>query len=220
MDDAERRPLPSTAQLEATRNRVIQALGAHFAEDHLSLEELESRIERALKAPTSDTLEALLDGLPALPGAGAGSVGVPAPAQGRSIARSVHAERKTILAFMGGVVRRGVWTVPSHIHAVALMGGVELDLREATLAPGVTEIRAVAIMGAVIVRVPPHVRVESDGIAILGGFEDQLEQPASSDPHSPVVRLTGFSIMGGVEAKVEPPGPGGADAISVRSDAT
>jgi hypothetical protein len=36
----------------------------------------------------------------------------------------------------------------------------------------------------------------------MGGFEDQLKQPASGDPDAPVVRLTGFAFMGGVEARV------------------
>jgi hypothetical protein len=147
----DRRPVP-TAQLEEARTRAIQALGAHFAEDHLTVDELEAR-----------------------------------------------------LALMGGVIRRGVWSVPARLRAIALIGGVEIDLREAILTAAVTEIRAFAIMGAVVVRVPPNVRVESDGIAILGGFEDQLEHPAAANPSAPVVRLTGFSFMGGVEAKVETP---------------
>jgi hypothetical protein len=59
-----------------------------------------------------------------------------------------------------------------------------------------------AIMGGVEVTVPPGVRVESDGFAIMGGFEDQVETAASTDPNAPLVRLTGFALMGGVEVKV------------------
>lgn len=54
--------------------------------------------------------------------------------------------------------------------------------------------------------VPPNVRLESDGFAFMGGFEDQLEQPASGDLHAPVVKLTGFAFMGGVEVRVLEPG--------------
>jgi hypothetical protein len=50
------------------------------------------------------------------------------------------------------------------------------------------------------------VRLECDGFAFMGGFEDQLKQPSSGDPNAPVVRLTGFAFMGGVEARVLPPG--------------
>jgi hypothetical protein len=103
---------------------------------------------------------------------------------------------------MSGVVRRGAWVVPRRISAFALMGGIELDLREAILDPGGTEIEVMAVMGGVVVTVPPTVRLESNGFALMGGFEDQLKEPASADPNAPVVRLTGFALMGGVEARV------------------
>jgi predicted membrane protein len=86
------------------------------------------------------------------------------------------------------------------------MGGIELDLRDATLDPGVTQISAVAVMGGVVVTVPPNVRLECDGFAFMGGFEDQLKAPASGDPNAPVVKLTGFAFMGGVEVRVLEPG--------------
>jgi hypothetical protein len=88
------------------------------------------------------------------------------------------------------------------MRAIAIMGGVELDLSEAELTAQVTEIDVIAVMGSVVVTVPPGVRLESDGIAILGGFEDQLREPASGDPNAPIVRVRGVAIMGGVETKV------------------
>jgi hypothetical protein len=104
---------------------------------------------------------------------------------------------------MGGVVRRGAWAVPQRVSAIAIMGGVELDLRDAQLSPGVTEIQAFALMGGVVVYVPPNVRLEVDGSAILGGFEDQVYTPPVPDPAAPIVRVTGLAIMGGVEASVK-----------------
>jgi hypothetical protein len=92
--------------------------------------------------------------------------------------------------------------VPRKINAVAVMGGVEIDLREAVLQPGVTEIECFALMGGIEIRVPPSVRVETDGIAIMGGFEDHVLLPATSDQNAPTVRVTGVAIMGAVEAKV------------------
>lgn len=114
--------------------------------------------------------------------------------------------RRTYVAVMSGVVRRGAWLVPKRINALAWTGGIELDLREATLDPGVTEIRVLAIMGGVVVTVPPNVRLDCDGFAFMSGFENQLKQPASGDPTARVVRLTGFALMGGVEARVLQPG--------------
>jgi hypothetical protein len=109
---------------------------------------------------------------------------------------------KTFVALMSGVVRRGTWTVPARIRAVAWMGGIGLDLREATLTAPVTDIYVFALMGGVEIIVPPDVRLETDGFAIMGGFEDQLKEPASRDPNVPLIRVRGLAIMGGVEARV------------------
>jgi uncharacterized protein DUF1707 len=186
------------ASLDDARERAVERLSIHYARDQLTLDDLESRLERAYAARSPEALEAVLAGLPALaPTASLPNAAAVAPRARRS---------RTYVAFMSGIVRRGAWLVPKRIYAIAFMGGVELDLREATLGPGVTEIDVLAVMGGVVVTVPPNVRLECDGFAFMGGFEDQLKLPASGDPDAPVVRLTGFAFMGGVETRVLPHG--------------
>ena len=184
------------ASLDTARERAVERLSIHYARDQITLEELESRLERAYAARTSEALDEVLTDLPVL---------ASQPASALPVAARVPRQR-TYLAVMSGVVRRGAWPVPKEINAFAFMGGIELDLREAILDPGVTEIHVVAVMGGVVVTVPPNVRLECDGLAFMGGFEDQLKQPASGDPNAPVVRLMGFAFMGGVEARVLEPG--------------
>lgn len=192
------RPVPTTT-LDAARERAVERLSIHYARDQLTLEELESRLEQAYAARTPEALDHVLVGLPALTVAPAPTAAVPAGKRPKA---------RNFIAVMSGVIRRGAWVVPKHIHAVAFMGGVELDLRDAVLDPGVTEIDVLAVMGGVVVTVAPNVRLETDGGAFMGGFEDQLKLPASGDPNAPVVRLTGFAFMGGVEARVlEPAAP-------------
>jgi Domain of unknown function (DUF1707)/Cell wall-active antibiotics response 4TMS YvqF len=186
------------ASLDDARERAVERLSVHYARDQLTLDDLESRLERAYAARSPEALEAVLAGLPALnPTASAADAAAVAPRVPRS---------RKYVAFMSGIVRRGAWLVPKRIHALAFMGGIELDLREATLAAAVTEIDVLAVMGGVVVTVPPNVRLECDGFAFMGGFEDQVTLPASGDPDAPVVRLTGFAFMGGVETRVLPPG--------------
>ena len=103
---------------------------------------------------------------------------------------------------MSGVLRKGNWTVPPRMRAIACMGGISLDLREANLSAPVTDIYVFAMMGGVEIIVPPDVRLESDGFAIMGGFEDQLKEPASRNPTAPLIRVHGLAIMGGVETRV------------------
>jgi hypothetical protein len=187
----------------AARDQVVQSLGEHFANDRITLDEYERRVHEALRAPSHAALVELTRDLggPVVP------VAVPLPATA-TVTRSVdmHMQRiakpRRFWAFMSGVIRRGRWRVPERMRAIAIMGGVELDLSEAELTAQVTEIDVIAVMGGVVVTVPPGVRLESDGIAILGGFEDQLHEPASGDPNAPIVRVRGVAIMGGVETKV------------------
>ena len=185
----------------ASRERVVQDLAEHFAQDRLTLPEYERRVELAYRADSADALRNLTSDLVPLPPvhtspAAAVSTRVEAPVS------PLATRTKNFVALMSGVLRKGNWLVPARSRAVAIMGGISLDLREATLTGPVTDIYIFALMGGVEVIVPPDVRLESDGFAIMGGFEDQLREPASRDPNAPLVRVHGFAFMGGVEARV------------------
>ena len=62
-------------------------------------------------------------------------------------------ERGVGAAIMGGFQRGTGWVLPRHFKVVAVMGGIELDLRNARIAPGVSEIEVFALMGGVEVLV-------------------------------------------------------------------
>ena len=189
------RPLP-VRPIEQTRERVIEALSEHFARDHLSLDDLETRMAQVYAATTSAEIDALVSDLPAL------AVGAPVTVTPDAYAPTPKL-RERLVAIMSGVVRRGLWKVPRRLRIVAVMGGVDLDLRQAELPPGVTEIHAFVFMGGLQVLVPPGVRLETDGVAIMGGFEDRVHDPGAARPDAPVVRVTGIAIMGGVDARVQ-----------------
>ena len=189
---------------QAAREKVVQDLGDHFAQDRLTLDEYERRVQEAYRTPSNQALLALTSDL-ALP-VPVAAAGTQPAVRANALAPTSKRAPKWLFALMSGVVRRGRWVVPAKIRAIACMGGVEIDLRDATLTATVTEITVLALMGGVVVTVPPGVRLESDGFAIMGGFEDQLREPASHDPDAPVVRVRGLAIMGGVETKVAEPG--------------
>ena len=197
-DVSDPRQLPARP-IDQVRERVVEALSEHFARDHLSLDELESRLARVYSASTPQEVDSLLDGLPAL------TVGAPLPAAADPNAPPPKL-RERLVAILSGIVRRGLWRVPRNLRVVAVMGGVQLDLREAEFPPGVTEIRAFVFMGGLDVQVPPGVRLETDGVAILGGFEDRVDETGSAGRDAPIVRITGVAIMGGVSAEVLAPG--------------
>ena len=117
-----------------------------------------------------------------------------------------------MMAALGGVNRAGRWIPARQNYAVAVMGGMVLDFREALLPPGETEVWVFTVMGGAEIIVPPGLSVESDGIAILGGFEHREDATVDPDPLTPVFRIKGLSIMGGVEVSIRYPGETPRDA--------
>jgi len=131
---------------------------------------------------------------------------------------SVPAERvpdsQFSLAIFSGRSRRGAWVPARKIRALAVMGGIELDFREALFGTDLVEVHVVALMGGVEVLVPPGVHVDTGGFAFLGGFDEQLGMPEDLPAHAPTVRITGMAVMGGVEVSRRNPGESSRQARS------
>jgi hypothetical protein len=199
-------PSAAPVPLEQTRQQIVQQLCGHFAVDNLSAEALEERLDRAHAASTLVELRTLVADLPV--------VREGAPITGpRTFATPAHVpDRQVIAAVMGGVERKGVWTPPRTLYVVAVMGGAEIDLREARLAPGVTEIVVFAMMGGVEIVVPPGVHLDVSGFALMGGFGHAGRVEPPDDPHAPVLRISGLCLMGGAEIAVRYPGERPRDA--------
>ena len=198
------RPLPADGPAtERERSRVADELGAHFANDDLTIEEYERRVEVVLRASTAAELNEQLADLPYLAPAKHESEFPDQPIVGD---RRDAPARSVIAAIMGGAERKGSWRVPSELKVWAVMGGVDLDLRRAVLSEGVTEIEVFAMMGGVDIKVPPGVRVELMGIALMGGFESDAEDEPLGSEGGPVIRISGLAVMGGVGAHVVRPG--------------
>lgn len=203
------------APLKHTREVTIDALMEHFANDVMEIEEFERRVDAAHSAKTSDELKALLHDLP-------GSANLPAvPGQDTAVAGTGHFEvapasqvRDTgvILAVMGGGSRKGRWIPARKNYCVTVMGGAELDFREAVLGPGVTEVQIFTMWGGVDVIVPPGMNVEVHGLALMGGFEHQTDQSIAPNPGAPTLRITGVALMGGVDVNTRHPGESARDA--------
>ena len=103
---------------------------------------------------------------------------------------------------MGGEQRKGRWRPARRTNAIAVMGGIDIDLREAELADG-AEILAVPVMGAVSIVVPEGVSVEMSGFALMGGNSGPDDKVLPL-PNSPIVRVRAFSLMGGVVVERKP----------------
>ncbi len=188
------------------RERTVRALSAHFAHDHISVEELERRLDLAYAAGSVADLRALTSDLPALAvQPGSDPVGLEHP--GVTVQPGLDvSDGDLVIAIMGGAERKGQWTPPRRLTVVTVMGGVEIDLREATFGVKETEIFVIALMGGVDIITAPGIRLDVSGLAIMGGFEGRASGGGPHDPDAPVVKVKGFAMMGGVGTSVRLPG--------------
>jgi hypothetical protein len=112
-----------------------------------------------------------------------------------------------VVSFLSSHEREGRWQLPRHFRALAVMGNVELDLREADIGIGVSLIEAVAVMGNIEITVPPDVAVESDGDSLLGSFVVKYKGNASPSAATGLkkVRIVGTAYLSSVEIIVKSP---------------
>lgn len=82
--------------------------------------------------------------------------------------------------------------------ALAVMGGVELDLSNATLAPG-AKLELRAIMGGIDVSVPRSWRVEVIATERMGDVVNQLDD--GQDDEGPLLLVYATATMGGISIR-------------------
>jgi hypothetical protein len=179
---------PALRASDADRERTVALLRDGAADGRLTFDELAQRVERACSATTAGELERLIEDLPAP---------VPEARPATALRR-----RRWNVAVMGGCTRRGRWRPAAHGVALALMGGVELDFREATIEDDAIVVTAIAVIGGVDIVVPEGVEVDMGGFALMGG-NDYRPGSAPVRPGTPVVRVRAYSLMGAISVKVK-----------------
>ncbi len=102
-------------------------------------------------------------------------------------------------AIMSGVKRRNVSQAFRGGHVTAIMGSVELDLRECRLASEAVRIDVHVALGQIVMRVPRDWTVEAHVAAVMGNIEDTSDQAV--DVASKRLLLEGSAFMGQVEIR-------------------
>ena len=184
--------LPAAHVPPVARDLVVAQLSEAFANDLITLDELERRIATAYAANSPTELATLTSDLP--------HVAVPGMPTGQHVAFSEPPQR--LSAVFGNVERSGIVDVPRRLELRVFAGNIELDLSRARFAPGVTEIVIRSLMGNVELMLPPGMLVENYAESFLSSFENQGASIEPPGGFQSTVRITGRVIMSAVEIGV------------------
>jgi hypothetical protein len=170
---------------DADRNKVAEILREAAGDGRIDFAELDERLEATYAAKTYAELVPITHDLG------------PVAASRAAVVPGVS--REHAVAIMGGVERRGLWTVPEHFSVFCLMGGAELDLREARFSAPEVTLTINAFMGGATIVVNRATHVVVHGVGIMGGYSGPGSDPeVRLTADSPVVHVRGVAIMGGV----------------------
>jgi hypothetical protein len=204
--------LPSPS-LSRAREQKIEELSHHFANDDLSLDDLERRIERVYKAVSVADLDGITSdlrpsGLLAGPPPARSQPSLADPAMVSRGGGAYEVPHSRLVAFMSSTRRMGRWAVPRDLDMFAMMSDNRLDLTSAALpAGGVVTLDVTAIMASIKIIVAPGMRVVNEMhsfMADVASGADELPSGLTS-PDSPVIRLVGTAIMSEIKVTVGRP---------------
>jgi hypothetical protein len=186
---------PEFRAADADRDRVAEVLRQAAGDGRLTLDELDERLGMAFAARTYAELAQITRDLPA--------AGQPASVPAVPHQAGVKQTSRFAIAIMSCFSRAGHWIAGRNFTAFALMGGGQVDLRDATFAEGQLTIRAFAVMGGVEIVVPEDAKLRVQGIGIMGGIDRPRTRP--SRPGAPRIYVFGVTLMGCVGVKYKPP---------------
>lgn len=179
----ERSALPPT---DGERDEAVATLRTHCADGRLTLDEFADRVAAVIQARTSGEVAAVVSDLPAE-------------------VKAVEAapSHTTLLGIMCGARRRGRWRPAERITAFAFWGGCQIDFRGAEITTPEVRVTATAVMGGVEIIVPEGVRVEVEGLPLMGGIDRRIRDVPTL-PGTPVIKVKAFAFWGGVVVHSRP----------------
>jgi class 3 adenylate cyclase len=181
-------PPPELRVSEQERDKAAAALAKYCSEGRLTLDEFSQRVEVVLAARTQSEIDRVMSDLPK--GDVVPAYTSPVPASG------------WLVSVLSGSSRKGRWRPKGRLKALAFMGGIDLDLRNAEIEGPELTITAVAIMGGIDIVVPEGVIVHLGGFSFMGGKDAKLANVPTL-PGAPVIKVRAFPIMGGVSVRTK-----------------
>jgi len=183
----------NTINIPELRKEVEERLQWCYAHNHISIETLESRLEKLHSTDDKMAIIALVEDLPG-------------PEQNTSKEeeqddRWYHSgtgkKGENYFSLLGSNARKGKWDVPEKLEVCAILGSQLLDFREARFPKKTVRIQACAIMGSVDMKFPVGVQVSTSGFPFLGSIDNRVESDSSGGPR---IEVEGFAMMGSISA--------------------
>lgn len=182
----------------AERDAVAAILQEAVADGRLDIDELDERLELALRAKTYADLERLVTDLSAdLPWR---SDRRPVPVQGP---RPPGYSREDPLRLDGGVSsekRNGVWIVPPFLRISSGMGSVKLNCLQARAAAPVIDVEVIPGAGSILIVMPNGWAVDADRLGKTMGTK-RIKVPRTPASGQPLLRLYGNVGLGSFKAR-------------------
>jgi Domain of unknown function (DUF1707) len=183
---------------DSDREQVATLLSTAYAEGRLTREEHDERVDHLMAAKTFDDLipitrDLVVVGTPS-------AVATPQPTSRFTIdTTGQNPDSDKMIAIFGGVTRSGRWRVRKNIQALALFGGMDLDLRNAIFEAPVVEISGFWCFGGLDIKVPEGIDVRDQTAGVFGGTDIRdIGDPA---PGAPTLVIKGMTLFGGVTVR-------------------
>jgi DUF1707 SHOCT-like domain len=183
---------------DADREQVATLLSTAYAEGRLSREEHDERVDQLMEAKTFDDLIPITRDLVVIGTSNA--VATPQSTSRFTIdTTGQNPDSDKMIAIFGGVTRTGRWRVRKNIQALALFGGMDLDLRTAIFEAPVVEISGFWCFGGLDIKVPEGIDVRDQTAGVFGGTDIRdIGEPA---PGAPTLVIKGMTLFGGVSVR-------------------
>jgi hypothetical protein len=183
---------------DTDREQVATLLSTAYAEGRLTREEHDERVEALMAAKTFDDLIPITRDLVVIGTPGA--VATPQSTSRFTIdTAGQNLDSDKMIAIFGGVTRSGKWRVRRNIQALALFGGMDLDLRDAIFEAPVVEISGFWCFGGLDIKVPAGIEVRDQTAGVFGGTDIRdIGDPA---PGAPTLVIKGMTLFGGVTVR-------------------
>ncbi len=182
---------------DSDRDRVATVLSTAYAEGRITKDEHDERLDQVMRARTFDELLPITNDLVPLPVSTPAAVPQPvAAATTFTVDTSRDSGGDQLIAVFGGANRKGRWRVPKQSTAIALFGGVEIDLTEAIFESTEIEITGFWCFGGMEIKAPAGIEVRDRTAGIFGGTD--IKGLGDPIPGAPVLTIKGATLFGGV----------------------